>query len=838
MKVREIIKEEYKKFKEDNFILQIIKEEVYRHIDEALPLDVAKYYTDIKNPELYEHYNKVFGNKHRLYFDLGGNPVSVDKRTGQVMGSDTTQEDSSLLQGINALLGPLDFEVTDYDFAVNKKSNQKMKLGKAFNIAMKKYKEDQKAINQLNNYLSQIQKLKTARGEQKLATGDDKLIVVSRHPYDLAGMSTDRSWRSCMHITDGSNKDYVTKDIIGGSLVAYLINKTDLNINNPLGRVLIKPYVNTDTTSTYPEIEQRGQYSYERSIEDYFKTGDVMLYPTTVYGSTAEGFESALLKISDSFNKVLYPESSGVIYHMHCELYPEGDTKITNIDYIKRKFEGKVLSPDEIENLGREEKVVFMNLKMKENEPDVIKNWTVGWVSEFKFGKNNQLAVIRIQDNPKRGLGKKGYFFVDNNGKLSLDNVNLDELGKVDNSGTYLSAYFNTLKRKPYIDDISPYGFVFGGGNLASAFLQGKLNIFINKKGDASLDGLSTITQLYEESGKNYESFTRLLPAYFNTLKGKKLYRHVYPLKFKTPEGTVISSSQADFDDYKDIIFDETSLFYGVEPSADDDFKQLTRFTIIDSKGNPSLGDLTQEEVNKFHTVQLKAQYYNQLYGDKVYTHIHKFFQPYEGSNLATMKGDLDRYNVIINAQGKPDLNGMSLEDFNAKVRENEKAMSIFGGALGDKGLALYHNTKRAMEGKKPMFKKIRPIIPNLFIGLVDDSDFGGYGVFLDNEGNFKTEGVLENATKIQPEMYETWEFFFASYFNTLSGKVQYSYAEQPWKIEENPQNYGIKDEYRNDVTVGKLIKNKDWVVIDRATGKPLAKHNPEDKNKYKPDNN
>ena len=52
----------------------------------------------------------------------------------------------------------------------------------------------------------------------------DKLIVISRHPYDVAGMSTDRGWKSCMNLVDGINRHYVLRDVKQGSLVAYLIN--------------------------------------------------------------------------------------------------------------------------------------------------------------------------------------------------------------------------------------------------------------------------------------------------------------------------------------------------------------------------------------------------------------------------------------------------------------------------------------------------------------------------------------------------------------------------------------------------------------------------------------
>lgn len=74
------------------------------------------------------------------------------------------------------------------------------------------------------------------------ATRNRQLICISMHPYDIAGMSTDRGWVSCMNVKTGSNKKFVKQDIAGGTLIAYLIDPSDRNINKPIGRCLAKPY--------------------------------------------------------------------------------------------------------------------------------------------------------------------------------------------------------------------------------------------------------------------------------------------------------------------------------------------------------------------------------------------------------------------------------------------------------------------------------------------------------------------------------------------------------------------------------------------------------------------
>ncbi|AQT28661.1 hypothetical protein YOLOSWAG_182 [Erwinia phage vB_EamM_Yoloswag] len=74
------------------------------------------------------------------------------------------------------------------------------------------------------------------------ATRNHQLICISMHPYDIAGMSTDRGWTSCMHLVDGSNRKYVGHDINQGTLIAYLIEPKDRNINKPIARCLAKPF--------------------------------------------------------------------------------------------------------------------------------------------------------------------------------------------------------------------------------------------------------------------------------------------------------------------------------------------------------------------------------------------------------------------------------------------------------------------------------------------------------------------------------------------------------------------------------------------------------------------
>jgi hypothetical protein len=86
----------------------------------------------------------------------------------------------------------------------------------------------------------------------------DSAIIVSRHGYDIAGMSTGRSWKSCMRLPvngkdGGEHYANIKDDIKYGTLVAYLVDSKDVNINKPFARVLIKPFTQGDHTIWHPE---------------------------------------------------------------------------------------------------------------------------------------------------------------------------------------------------------------------------------------------------------------------------------------------------------------------------------------------------------------------------------------------------------------------------------------------------------------------------------------------------------------------------------------------------------------------------------------------------------
>lgn len=103
-----------------------------------------------------------------------------------------------------------------------------------------------------------------------LPTDDDYHIVISRHPHDVAGMSTCQSWDSCMNLIGGVNNYYVPQEIKQGTHVAYLIKGK--NENEPVARIALKPYhsENGDHTILRPEKSYGiDSAAFDKTVRDW-----------------------------------------------------------------------------------------------------------------------------------------------------------------------------------------------------------------------------------------------------------------------------------------------------------------------------------------------------------------------------------------------------------------------------------------------------------------------------------------------------------------------------------------------------------------------------------------
>ena len=177
--------------------------------------------------------------------------------------------------------------ILDLNSNVVEISTRKIKTGKIIDEILKKYIT--RGFDNLSSSLPFHSMLKQAYVEyttvkSNLGTSKENkeyAIIIGKHPVDIAGMSSGRGWVSCMTLPGdpkspkgGGNQKYVACDVKYGTLIAYLVNKTDQNINRPIGRLLIKPYYHKvkNTVIYIPEIESYGTVpvTFYSTIEDLF----------------------------------------------------------------------------------------------------------------------------------------------------------------------------------------------------------------------------------------------------------------------------------------------------------------------------------------------------------------------------------------------------------------------------------------------------------------------------------------------------------------------------------------------------------------------------------------
>ena len=193
-------------------------------------------------------------------------------------------------------------------------------------------------------------------------TAKEYLIVISRHPVDVAGMSTDRGWRSCMMVgtkADPKNRAYsehVECDVKEGTLIAYLIDKKDLNINAPVGRVLLKPLYNATRDKVYYTVERK---TYGTVPDDFLQKikeimedvqpysglkADIYALPDTLYREDPDDdylvAKSAHITVTPSILRDILAGRISDLFHYD---FPS-DLDLTGLDFRKAKISGQDLS--------------------------------------------------------------------------------------------------------------------------------------------------------------------------------------------------------------------------------------------------------------------------------------------------------------------------------------------------------------------------------------------------------------------------------------------------------------------------------------------------------------
>ena len=229
----------------------------------------------------------VFGHKTRIVI-----PKAIENKVGK---PDSTVAEHLNSKGFNPDEADYHKGVTYSYGDINKK--RPLKIGKIL--------EQTKAPEHIKKAFMNDPYRGAAKAEHLQAT-------VSRHPFDVAGASTDRGWTSCIDMTDKRPyKNKLKDDIENGTHVAYLHHKNDPTISHPLSRISLKPFNSSEgSTILRPESITYGMSNpgFHKAVSDWskkhFPMKDNVIYTKNrhVYDDDARvpGTSSALLRHTDA----------------------------------------------------------------------------------------------------------------------------------------------------------------------------------------------------------------------------------------------------------------------------------------------------------------------------------------------------------------------------------------------------------------------------------------------------------------------------------------------------------------------------------------------------------
>lgn len=272
----------------------------------SLPLSTAKKYTrqgkkNAENTEdlVMDAFNDLFANA-----DKNGRYVLPFEYSGEIEQPQYIEDDNTNAV-YNRLLIALRDQFPDATIDPVEDRNKKIAgtiIANGKEDTAKLFIRKQKTVGS-----KEVLKALTGLGDLKNSglKKDEYVVIISRHPYDVASMSTNRQWTSCKNLHSGCNRHYV-KGEVGRIAVAYLTKKvpggvavkaggerdtkkiiTKDIVGEPIMRVLIQPW-----------IEKSGEYIYYFPYDPDTKRNE---HKDLVYGLKNTGIKSAFMDQIEKF---------------------------------------------------------------------------------------------------------------------------------------------------------------------------------------------------------------------------------------------------------------------------------------------------------------------------------------------------------------------------------------------------------------------------------------------------------------------------------------------------------------------------------------------------------
>ena len=102
----------------------------------------------------------------------------------------------------------------------------------------------EKAKNLVDDFAKFLADKKNQEKIEPVITDEKHLVVISRDPLDILKMSTDKGWWSCTKLDPDNpyNSHHNPAFVLRAGLIAFKIEKDDVDIKDPESRVLLLPY--------------------------------------------------------------------------------------------------------------------------------------------------------------------------------------------------------------------------------------------------------------------------------------------------------------------------------------------------------------------------------------------------------------------------------------------------------------------------------------------------------------------------------------------------------------------------------------------------------------------
>jgi len=439
------------------------------------------------------------------------------------------------------------YVITDYIKGLVKDINGKtLKIGKALNKIEKETIETKKKELDVssseedikifeNKIKEEINKIKKIFETSNIRSGvkQNLKIVLSQDPHDVAKMSTNRHWESCMTLGTGQYHKNVYCEVADGGFIAYLIKENDKDIENPLARIHIRRFDDMEGNSI--AIPERTVYGND--VPGFLETVEIWIdnhnkVSPGIYerkgGEYSDTYGEQIVKLPESEQKIidwledrnLPPNTKYKVWEVTDEYSNELNNiySYTDIDESEYDYESTFKTKEEAEHyvqmLKYNERIEIENEELIKSEGAYETNDWGEPVDDEQFDKaytdfiNNRFTIEEKDINHQPILAEKTIEYICEN-KINLSDDFINKFKNIilsKNKTTYIEYFIKNYTKNITEDDLKKMS-LYVLNDVANILPQNLKNIAID-----------LINVMVYEQVKKYTEDKDLYKLYINNI--------------------------------------------------------------------------------------------------------------------------------------------------------------------------------------------------------------------------------------------------------------------------------------------------------------------------------